>query len=76
MMLAKIIQIFRNEKAAPLLSFIIGLGIVVMLFHRPFITKRVLSMPVSDIESRVVRHGSKCFEYHAEDSQCEISPSK
>lgn len=76
MILAKLIQIFRDEKAAPLLSFIIGLGVIVMLFHRPFVTNAVLSVPLSDIEGKVVRQGNKCFEYHAEDSQCEISASK
>ena len=76
MILSKIIQIFRDEKAAPLLSFIIGLGVIVMLFHRPFVTNQILSMPVSDIEGKVIKQGIKCYEYHAEDSQCEISPSK
>jgi hypothetical protein len=76
MMLSKIVQIFRDEKAAPLLSFIIGLGVIVMLFHRPFVTNQILAIPVSDIEGKVVKQGAKCFEYHAEDSQCEISPSK
>jgi hypothetical protein len=76
MIISKIIEIFRSEKAAPLLSFIIGLGVVVMLFHRPIMTKPTLSLPLSEIEGQVVRHGSKCFEYHAEDTQCEILPSK
>ena len=76
MILSKIVQIFRNEKAAPLLSFIIGLGVIVMLFHRPFVTNPVLSMPVSEIEGKVVKQGGKCFQYNAEDSQCEISASK
>lgn len=76
MILSRIVQIFRNEKAAPVLSFIIGLGVIVMLFHRPFITNMILSLPVSEIEGKVVKQGSKCFEYHAEDSQCEISASK
>lgn len=76
MILSKIVQIFRDEKAAPLLSFIIGLGVIVMLFHRPFVTNSTLSMPVSDIEGAIVKQGTKCFQYHAEDSQCEISASK
>ena len=76
MMLAKVIQIFRNEKAAPLLSFIIGLGVIVMLFHRPILVIPTLSMPVSEIVNKPVRQGDKCFRYHAEDSQCEILPSK
>ena len=39
-------------------------------------TKPTLSLPLSEIEGQVVKHGSKCFEYHAEDTQCEILPSK
>jgi hypothetical protein len=76
MILSKMIEIFRTERAAPLLSFIVGLGVVVMMFHRPFLTRPTLSLPLADIEGQVIKQGSKCFEYHAEDTQCEILPSK
>lgn len=76
MILAKLIQVFRNEKAAPLLSFIIGLGVIVMLFHRPILVIPTLSMPVYEIVKKPIRQGDKCFQYHAEDSRCEILPSK
>jgi hypothetical protein len=76
MMVAKIIEIFRNPKASPVFSFLIGMGFAVMLFHKPIETKAVLSLPVSDVESQIVRHGQKCYMYRAEDSQCEIQSKR
>jgi len=75
-MVAKIVSVFRNERSAPLLSFIIGVGVAIMLFHRPIVKRLMLSMPLGDVEGSVVRAGDKCFKYHAEDSACELSASK
>lgn len=72
----KILGIFRNEKAVPFLSFLIGFGIVVMLFHRPIPTKTTLAVPVSDIEGKTVPFNKKCYTYHAEDAQCELPSFK
>ena len=76
MILTKIIQVFKNEKNIPFFSFLFGLGIAVMLFHKPFETKTTLGLPVSEIEKQVVKIDNKCYSYNAEDSQCEILPSK
>lgn len=75
-MIAKIVSVFRNERSAPLLSFIIGVGVAVMLFHRPIVKRLMLSLPLGDVEGRVVRVGDKCVRYHAEDSACELSAFK
>ena len=72
----KILGIFRNEKAVPFLSFLIGFGIVVMLFHRPIPTKTTLAVPVSDIEGKTVPFNKKCYTYQAEDAQCELPSCK
>lgn len=63
-------------EAEPLMSFIIGLGVAIMLFHKPFQTRSMLAMPVGDIEGKVISFGKKCYTYHAEDARCEIPPSK
>jgi len=75
-MISRIIEIFRSEKAAPLLSFIIGLGVTIMFFHRPIPIRHALSVPPTDIEGRVVRHGDKCIKYVAEDTECELPTFK
>ena len=72
----RILGIFRNEKAVPFLSFLIGFGIAVMLFHRGIPEKSTLSVPLSDIEGKTVPFNKKCYTYHAEDAQCELPSFK
>lgn len=72
----RILGIFRNEKAVPFLSFLIGFGIAVMLFHRAIPEKATLSVPLSDIEGKTVPFNKKCYTYHAEDAQCELPSFK
>ena len=57
-------------------SFVIGIGLAIMLFHQPFKTKPTLALPIEEIEGKVVSFNKKCYKYHAEDSHCEILTSK
>lgn len=72
----KIFEIFRSQKAGPVLSFIIGVGIAVMVFHKPFHYKHKLESSVSDYVDKPVKFGNKCYTYTAEDTECEIPASK
>ena len=65
-----------NRETLPLLSFIVGLGIAVMLFHKPFQQQPTLSIPAHAIDGQTVHVNGKCFRYIAEDTQCEILSSK
>jgi hypothetical protein len=65
-----------SKETLPLLSFIVGLGVAVLLFHKPFQTKAMLSLPLDKIEGKIIKTNKKCYTYHAEDAQCEILPSK
>lgn len=61
------------ERAAPFFSFVIGLGIAVMLFHRPYDTIRTLGVPLNSAVDKVVKVDGKCFRYRVEDATCENS---
>ena len=64
------------ERASPFFSFVIGLGISVLLFHRNYGTQRVLGVPLKDVEAKTVKVDGKCYKYRVEDATCEIvSPS-
>jgi hypothetical protein len=65
-----------SKETLPLLSFIVGLGSAILLFHKPFQSAVTLSLPVDKVEETVVKIGEKCYQYHAEDAQCEILRSK
>jgi hypothetical protein len=61
------------ERASPFFSFIIGLGISALLFHRNFMIKREPALPLKEIVDKVVRVDGKCYRYRVEDSNCENS---
>ena len=63
------------KRASPFFSFIIGLGISALLFHRKYATFRTVAMPVHDIVEKTVKVDGKCYKYRVEDSNCEIVPS-
>lgn len=71
-----IAEILRKKESAIFLSFLIGFGLSVLMFHRPFFSKRTLSLPLEKVHGQAVKQDGKCYRYYAEDTQCEILPSK
>jgi len=65
----QIVEAFR--KGAPFFSFVIGLGIAVVLFHRNYSTIRTLGIPLKDATEKVVKVDGKCYRYRVEDATCE-----
>jgi hypothetical protein len=59
------------ERAKPFFSFIIGLGLAALLFHRDFVTQYTLALPLEDVRSRTNRVNGKCYRYRVEDAVCE-----
>lgn len=63
------------HRGAPFFSFIIGLGIAVLLFHRDYGVMKTLAIPIKEATERVIKVDGKCYRYRVEDSQCEIPSS-
>lgn len=61
------------NRGGPFFSFIIGLGISVLLFHRKYAVVRTLALPITDVVDKVVRSDGTCYRYRVEDATCEIS---
>jgi hypothetical protein len=66
-------KILHDKKAAAFFSFIIGMGLMILLFHRPFGSQQSLSMPVSEIEGKPIRIQGRCYSYTSEDAKCPSS---
>lgn len=59
------------ERGAPFFSFIIGMGLAVLLFHRNYTVMKEVAMPLQEATSRVVKADGKCYRYRVEDATCE-----
>jgi hypothetical protein len=60
------------RRAGPFFSFVIGLGISVLLFHRDYTVMRTLAVPLKDVVEKVSKNDGKCYKYRVEDADCEI----
>lgn len=61
------------ERASPFFSFIIGLGIAALLFHRKYESVRKLGIPIQEATEKVVKVDGKCYRYRVEDATCQSS---
>ena len=68
-------KILRNPKSQNLFAFLIGFGIIVMLFHRPIPTKNILAIDPSQLDKDVKVDG-KCYKYRVEDCKCDLESNK
>ena len=60
-------------KASSFFSFVIGLGVSVLLFHRSYASFRTPALPLNEMVDKIVRVDGKCYKYRVEDSNCETS---
>jgi hypothetical protein len=63
------------HRGAPFFSFIIGLGLSVLMFHRDYGVMKTLAVSVTDTINRTVKVDGKCYRYRVEDAECEIPSS-
>ena len=75
-MMIQISKLLNNPQSSKVLSFLIGMGVAVLLFHKPLSFEKTLALSVEEIEGRVVPNGGKCYSYVAEDCPCEKSVAK
>lgn len=63
-------KLLHDKKSIAFLSFLIGLGVTVLFFHKPYGSHQFLSIPVASVEGKIVRHGDKCYSYVSQDCLC------
>jgi hypothetical protein len=72
----QVVKILHNERSMVFISFLIGMGLVIMMFHKPFLTRKTLALPIFDIVKRTVSIDEKCYQYSAEDATCDLPSFK
>lgn len=69
-------KILRNKNSQNIFAFLIGFGLVVILFHRPIPVQHTLAIEPSEIEGKEVKVDGKCYRYRVEDSVCDLETHK
>lgn len=63
-------EIVRKPEARMFFSFVVGVGIAVLMFHRPQREVDVSALPVSEVKTMINRIDGKCYKYRVEDASC------
>jgi hypothetical protein len=63
-------EILARPEANILFSFVIGLGLAVLMFHRPQHEMDVSAIPVAELKKMITRVDGKCYRYRIEDASC------
>lgn len=63
------------HRAGAFFSFLIGLGLSVIIFHRDFLSIKVPALPLKEMIDKVFKVDGKCYKYRVEDASCETSSS-
>jgi len=69
-------KLLQRPQTECFFSFLVGVGLMVMLFHRPIHSERSLALEAHELENREIKADGKCYMYRVEDASCKIAPSK
>lgn len=63
-------EILRKRESRIFFSIVIGIGLAVLMFHRPQKQVEISAVSPSEINGNVVRVDGKCYRFRIEDASC------
>jgi hypothetical protein len=63
-------EILAKPEANMLFSFVIGLGLAVLMFHRPQVEVEESLHEPDKLRTMITRVDGKCYRYRIEDASC------
>lgn len=66
----KVVDIIKSPQANLVFSVIVGLGIAVLLFHRPQRTRNISAVSPAELKDALTRVDGACYRFKIEDASC------
>lgn len=63
-------DILRKHESRIFFSLVIGIGLAVLMFHRPQKEVEISALSPSEITGKVIRVDGKCYRFRIEDASC------
>jgi len=63
-------EVLKKPEARWFFSFVLGVGLAVLMFHRPQHEMDVSAIPVQELKKIITRVDGKCYRYRIEDASC------
>jgi hypothetical protein len=63
-------EILAKPEARVFFSFVIGLGLAVLMFHRPQVEVEESLHEADTLRTMITRVDGKCYRYRIEDASC------
>lgn len=63
-------EILKRRESQILLSFVLGLGLSVLMFHRRRLETEVSALTPSEIKNKVFNIDGKCYKFEIRDASC------
>jgi len=63
-------EILRRREAQIFISFVLGVGIAVLMFRRPRYQVDISALLPAEIKDRVFNIDGKCYKFRIQDASC------